>query len=249
MRNLTVKTATHICVKCGRFTLIELLVVIAIIAILAGMILPSLSKVKGQAMTTQCLSNQKQTMLLLMQYADDHDGTIPAYWSNDWPWSRVLAGGITNWNKMPGWKDVISCPVLPYDGSSSPYRGRFSTTFGMFIEGSGAYMKFDTGKKLHSGYGNSVVYYTLSPASRPIIGDSLRSTSITTGVFNQGHEIYSIVADNAVVSRLHARHEKRYNIGFWDGHVSTMDPVDLYSMKASNGFYSQKGILTKLGSL
>ncbi len=64
------------------FTLIELLVVIAIIAILAGMLLPTLARSKVKSQGIRCVSNQKQQYLGYHMYADDNRDSFPVH--KDW---------------------------------------------------------------------------------------------------------------------------------------------------------------------
>src|SRR5690242_1766393 len=59
------------------FTLIELLVVIAIIAILAALLLPSLTKSKEQALGISCQNNLRQLQICWHSYAMDNQDALP----------------------------------------------------------------------------------------------------------------------------------------------------------------------------
>src|SRR5687767_15547597 len=64
------------CRRAGAFSLIEVVVVIGIIAILLGILMPTLARVRQHAKQVACQSNMRQVGQLLLVYANTYDGFI-----------------------------------------------------------------------------------------------------------------------------------------------------------------------------
>ena len=223
------------------FTLIELLVVVAVIAILAGLLLSSLSTAKRSATLANCRSNLRQLVLTLRIYVEDNSATYPylRYDSgliDDRLWLEMLAqtAGLEWRNRQP-----FTCPATirqqaPYYARNYGYNGLGyqGATRGYF----GLGVRQDADKRFAS-VPESLVR---SPAAMVALGDDFKGSGPNGEIIEGGYAVGRIrsfsfgggwtsqsIRDES--RRVRERHTGRAGLAFADGHVETLRLSQLFT--------------------
>ena len=88
------KTHRFRCHAYAGFSLVELLVVIVVLAVLAGILIPSLLRVRQSSLAVECTNRIRTLGTAVMMYANEHNGTLPEVYQPEnganYRWARLI---------------------------------------------------------------------------------------------------------------------------------------------------------------
>ena len=196
-----------------KFTLIELLIVIAIIAILAAMLLPSLSRARGVAYQAACMNSMKQLGLSTASYIDDYNGLLKTYnydGTNEQTWSDfILFNGIMDTTNKE--QKVLLCP----GATQKQWISKYYT-----IGAAATNWTTPTEYRFPENYG-IVVKKLRKPSQYVFLADTAvgLGSSKPQNVGRQSYNIY--YHNNTAKIGIQTRHGNRANLWLFDGHVES----------------------------
>jgi len=226
------------------FTLVELLVVMGTLTLLVGILLPSLSRARGQAKATVCQSNLRQIVLANSLYAQDSGGVyVPGaadFLDNRHRWHGERAALYAPFDSSHG-------PLVPYLGSDGVLRAcpTFERRLVGFEAGCGGYGYNNAylGVRIVAGrQGRSIVVSDRAGAYADRVQRPADTVMFTDSAF-AGEELieYSFCEPRFHVQfgtradpSIHFRHARTANAAWCDGHVNR----ETRTFTWSSGYYS-----------